>query len=83
MNKKPVTINHYSDGTTSVLRKSVVVEGLRFYQRSDVLYQLTQLFCQRFLPAYGDRTVDQMVQAARSVKQNIAEGVAMGRFLWR
>jgi len=79
MNKKPVTINHYSDGTTSVLRKSVVVEGLRFYQRSDVLYQLTQLFCQRFLPAYGDRTVDQMVQAARSVKQNIAEGSSDGQ----
>ena len=74
MQKKPVSISHYSDGTASVLRKAVVVEGLRFYQRSDVLYQLTQHFCQRFLPAYGDRTVDQMVQAARSVKQNIAEG---------
>ena len=51
---------------------------LRFYQRSDVLYQLTQVFCQRFLKQYGDRTVDQMVQAARSTKQNIVEGSSDG-----
>ncbi|MBQ1667416.1 MAG: four helix bundle protein, partial [Prevotella sp.] len=48
------------------MRKAVVYTELRFYQRSDVLYQLTQVFCQRYLPRYGDRTVDQMVQAARS-----------------
>lgn len=28
---------------------------------------------------YGDRTVDQMVQAARSTKQNIAEGNSDGQ----
>ena len=32
----------------------------------------------RFLPAKGDRTVDQMLQAARSGKQNIIEGLADG-----
>ena len=31
-----------------------------------------------FLPAHGDRTVDQMVQAARSGKQNIIEGTEDG-----
>lgn len=72
-------INHYPDGTTSVLRKPVVYTSLRFYQRSDVLYQLTQLFCHRYLPKYGDRTVDQMIQAARSIKQNIAEGSSDGQ----
>lgn len=77
-NKRP-TIKHYQDGTASVLRKAVVYTELRFYQRSDVLYQLTQVFCQRFLPRYGDRTVDQMVQAARSTKQNIAEGRTDGQ----
>lgn len=77
--KKNVKVNHYGDGTASVLRKAVVFEELRFYQRSDVLYQLTQQFCQRFLPKYGDRTVDQMVQAARSTKQNIAEGSSDGQ----
>ena len=65
-------VNYYTDGTTSVLRKVVVYTELRFYQRSDVLYQLTKIFCQRFLPKYGDRTVDLMIQAARSTKQNIA-----------
>ena len=77
-NKRP-TIKHYQDGMASVLRKAVVYTELRFYQRSDVLYQLTQVFCQRFLPHYGDRTVDQMVQAARSTKQNIVEGSTDGQ----
>ena len=77
MDKK--NIQHYKDETASVLRKAVVYSELRFYQRSDVLYQLTQLFCQRYLPKYGDRTVDQMVQAARSTKQNIAEGSSDGQ----
>ena len=46
------------------------------YRKSDVIYQGTVAFCRRFLPAHGDRTVDQMIQAARSCKQNIAEGSA-------
>ena len=52
--------------------------NLRFYHRSDVLYQLTQVFVHRFLRPYGDRTVDQMVQAARSSKQNIVEASSDG-----
>ncbi len=72
-------IRHYADGVASVLRKPVVYTGLRFYMRSEVLYQLTQTFCQHYLPKYGDRTVDQMVQAARSTKQNIAEGSSDGQ----
>ncbi|MEN6452389.1 MAG: four helix bundle suffix domain-containing protein [Thermoguttaceae bacterium] len=43
------------------------------YQKAEVVYDLTYRFCQRFL-ARGDRTIDQMVQAARSGKQNIVEG---------
>ena len=46
------------------------------WRKSEVVYQGTVVFCRRFLPARGDRTVDQMVQAARSCKQNIAEGSA-------
>lgn len=56
-----------------VLRQVVKYQDLYFYRKSDVLYQLTCVFCQRFLPLSGDRTVDQMVQAARSCKQNIVE----------
>ena len=51
-------------------------KSLIVYKKSDVIYQGTVVFCRRFLPAYGDRTVDQMTQAARSCKQNIAEGSA-------
>ena len=50
--------------------------NLIVYKKSDVIYQGTVAFCRRFLPAHGDRTVDQMTQAARSCKQNIAEGSA-------
>ncbi len=46
------------------------------YKKSVVIYQGTVVFCRRFLPARGDRTVDQMTQAARSCEQNIAEGSA-------
>ena len=53
-------------------------ENLFFYQKSAALYQMTVIFCRRFLPLCGDRTVDQMVQAARSGKQNIVEGCAAG-----
>ena len=49
-----------------------------FYQKTVVLYQMTYVFTKRFLPVYGDRTVDQMVQAARSGKQNIVEGSTDG-----
>jgi four helix bundle suffix protein len=48
-------------------------QELLSYQKAEVVYDLTFRFCKRFL-AKGDRTVDQMVQAARSGKQNIAEG---------
>lgn len=43
------------------------------YQKSDVIFQGTAVFVRRFLER-GDRTIDQMVQAARSGKQNIIEG---------
>ena len=49
--------------------------GLAFYKKAEILYDLTFFFTKKFL-GKGDRTVDQMVQAARSGKQNIAEGSA-------
>ena len=45
------------------------------YQKADVIFQLTYYFCNTYLQK-GDRTNDQMVQAARSGKQNIVEGCA-------
>jgi four helix bundle suffix protein len=43
------------------------------YPKAEVVYDLTYRFCQRFLPK-TDRTNGQMIQAARSGKQNIVEG---------
>lgn len=43
------------------------------YQRAEVIFLATYCFVERFL-SKGDRTCDQMIQAARSGKQNIVEG---------
>jgi four helix bundle suffix protein len=48
-------------------------EELLSFQKARVVYDGTVCFCERFLDK-RDRTVDQMVQAARSGKQNILEG---------
>ena len=67
------------DTKGKVLKKPVEWKTLYFYRQSDAIYQLTVEFCRRFLPPYGDRTVDQMIQAARSGKQNIVEGSEDGQ----
>lgn len=46
---------------------------LRVYKISEIIYDLTVHFVQKYIER-GSRTKDQMVQAARSGKQNIAEG---------
>lgn len=43
------------------------------FQTATIIYDATVWFCEKFLDARS-RTVDQMVQAARSGRQNIAEG---------
>lgn len=48
-------------------------ENLQSYRRSLVVFQATKKFCREYFDKY-DRTIDQMVQAARSGKQNIIEG---------
>lgn len=67
------------NGKLEVLRTGTLWRQLYFFQKSDALYQMTFVFCNRFLPPHGDRTVDQMVQAARSGKQNIVEGSEDGK----
>ena len=57
------------------LHKGGGYENLKVFKKATVIYDLTFYFTQRFLTR-GDRTIDQMVQAARSGKQNIAEGSA-------
>ena len=48
------------------------------YQKAVIVYDLTYWFCERYMERSKDRTVDQMVQAARSGKQNIVEGITDG-----
>ena len=48
-------------------------QTLLSFQKAEVVYDITFRFAHKFL-AKGDRTVDQMIQSARSGKQNILEG---------
>ena len=61
-----------------VLLNEVQYQDLYFYQKTEVIYVMTYHFAKRFLDSKGDRTVDQMIQTARSGKQNIVEGLADG-----
>ena len=47
-------------------------QKLKSYQMAEIVYDGTVKFCERFIDRRS-RTVDQMVQAARSGKQNIVE----------
>ena len=46
---------------------------LKAFQKAECIYDVTYFFAHKYLKS-GDRTIDQMVQAARSGKQNLAEG---------
>ena len=58
---------------TGFLKQKGGYRQLRVYKVTVIIYDLTFYFCSRYLKK-GDRTIDQMIQAARSGKQNIAEG---------
>lgn len=47
--------------------------SLIVFQKAECIYDITYYFANKFF-SKGDRTVDQMIQAARSGRQNIAEG---------
>ncbi|MDF1756509.1 MAG: four helix bundle suffix domain-containing protein [Verrucomicrobiales bacterium] len=47
------------------------------FQKAEVIYDLTFRFAKKYLER-GDRTVDQMIQAARSGKKNILDGSKIG-----
>src|SRR6266699_2689347 len=52
---------------------TVATRASFLFQKARIVYDGTVRFCERFLKK-SDRTYDQMVQAARSGKQNILEG---------
>jgi len=53
-------------------------QTLLSFQKAEVVYDITFRFAHKFL-ALGDRTIDQMIQSARSGKKNILEGSKAGR----
>ena len=55
------------------LRQDNNYRTLKAFQKAECVYDVTYYFANNIL-AKGDRTIDQMVQAARSGKQNLAEG---------
>lgn len=57
----------------SFLPQSKDYQSLKCYQKAVCIYDITYYFAHTYLER-GDRTIDQMIQAARSGKQNIVEG---------
>src|SRR5690554_3527585 len=60
------------ENTDGFIPKHGGYRSLLTYQKAEIIYDGTVYFCKRFFNKY-DKTIDQMVQAARSGKQNIAE----------
>ncbi len=58
----------------SRIRKSGGYRKLASFQTATLIYDATVWFCEQFLDDRKTRTVDQMIQAARSGRLNIAEG---------
>ena len=63
------------DGKNDFLPQRGNYRGLIAYHKAECIYDITFYFANKFF-GKGDRTIDQMVQAARSGKQNIVEGCA-------
>lgn len=59
--------------SSDFIRQKGNYEDLLCYKKSMCVYDVTFYFAHKYL-CKGDRTIDQMIQAARSGKQNIVEG---------
>ncbi len=68
-------MNNNQQNQEPLLPRTGNYRKLLTYQKAQAIYDITYYFCKNYL-RWGDRTVDQMVQAARSGKQNIVEGSA-------
>ena len=65
--------SHKSPEPERILPPRGDYQTLLSFQKAEVVYDLTFRFAHKYL-GKGDRTVDQMIQSARSGKQNILEG---------
>ena len=59
------------------LRQDNDYRTMMAFRKAECIYDVTYYFAHTFLQT-GDRTIDQMIQAARSGKQNLAEGTIDG-----
>lgn len=59
--------------SSNFIRQKGNYEDLLCYKKSMCMFDVTFYFAHKYL-CKGDRTIDQMIQAARSGKQNIVEG---------
>jgi len=67
----------YKEGSEKLIQPHGGYRSLLSFQTASLVYDLTVEFCQSHMTYrtnMSNRTVDQMVQAARSGRQNIAEG---------
>lgn len=72
-----MTDKTYKTYQTDQTKKHGGYRTLRSYQTTTIIYDLTVEFCRTYLTDRSNlsyRTIDQMIQAARSGRQNIAEG---------
>jgi len=65
--------SHSSHNSHPILPPRGDYQTLLSFQKAEVVYDITFRFAHKFL-SRGDRTVDQMIQSARSGKKNILEG---------
>jgi len=65
--------SHASPASHPIIPPRGDYQTLLSYQKAEVVYDITFRFAHKYLSP-GDRTVDQMIQSARSGKQNILEG---------
>jgi four helix bundle suffix protein len=65
--------SHDSPSSHPIIPPRGDYQTLLSFQKAEVIYDLTFRFAHQYL-AKGDRTIDQMIQSARSGKQNILEG---------
>ena len=68
-----IRLINYSLCPRSLFRLTAVTRTILSFRKARIVYDGTVRFCERFLDK-RDRTREQMVQAARSGKQNIIEG---------
>lgn len=70
---RSIHVHKPHDGTADLIPPHGGYRKLKSFQHAEIVYDATVRFCDRFIDRRS-RTHDQMVQAARSGRQNIAEG---------